>query len=261
MGVVNVTPDSFSDGGSFARSPAAVEHALLLLDEGADWVDVGGESTRPGAAPVDEREEIERTARVIAGIVQARPAAIVSIDTTKAAVAQAAVEAGARIVNDVSALDDPAMAEVAARSRSTLVLVHRRGTPETMQRDTRYDDLVGEVESFLRDRAERAVRAGVSREDIVLDPGIGFGKAFADNPKLVAAVPRLRRLGYRVLVGASRKAFIGKLTGVERARDRVFGSVGAALAAAAAGADVLRVHDVRATREALAVFLACRGEG
>ncbi len=261
MGVVNVTPDSFSDGGLFAQQSAAVAHALRLLDEGADWIDVGGESTRPGAMPVDVDAEIARTAGVVAGIRRARPDAIVSIDTTKAAVADAAVAAGARIVNDVSGLDDPEMAAVAARSRSTLVIVHRRGSPETMQRDTAYADLVGDVEAFLRDRAERALRAGVPRDDIVVDPGIGFGKAFGDNPKLVAAVPRLRRLGYRVLVGASRKAFIGKLTGVEKARDRVFGSVGAALAAAAAGADVLRVHDVRATREALAVFLACRGQG
>jgi dihydropteroate synthase len=261
MGIVNVTPDSFSDGGMFAGRSAAVEHALRLIEDGADWIDVGGESTRPGAAPVDVGAEIERTAGVVAGIVAAKPEAIVSIDTTKAAVAEAAIAAGARIVNDVSGLGDPRMAEVAAVSGSTLVLVHRRGTPETMQKDTRYDDLVAEVEGFLRDRAETALRAGVARANVVVDPGIGFGKAWDDNPKLVAAVPLLRRLGYRVLVGASRKAFIGRLTGVENARDRLFGSIGAALAAAAAGADVLRVHDVRATREALAVFVACRGEG
>jgi dihydropteroate synthase len=258
MGVVNVTPDSFSDGGRLATPEAAVAHALRLLDEGADWLDIGGESTRPGAAPVPADEELHRVLPVVAGIVAARPDAIVSIDTSKAAVAERAIAAGARIVNDVSALGDPAMAAVVARAGSTLILMHRRGTPDTMQKDTRYDDLVGEVESFLRDRVDTAERAGVARRDIVVDPGIGFGKAWTDNPRLVAAVPRFRRLGYRVLVGASRKAFVGRLTGVEHAADRVFGSIGAALAAAEAGADVIRVHDVRATREALAVYLACR---
>jgi dihydropteroate synthase len=174
-------------------------------------------------------------------------------------VAEAAVEAGATWVNDVTGLQDPAMAAVCARTGANLVVMHLRGTPATMQDDTRYADLVGEVADQLRDRARRAEEAGVARERIVVDPGIGFGKDPLDNPALIAAVPRFKALGYPVMIGASRKGFVGRLTGVTRAADRVFGSIGAALAAAEAGADWARVHDVRATREALLVFQACRG--
>lgn len=258
MGILNVTPDSFSDGGRWNERAAAVARGLELLDEGADWLDVGGESTRPGAEPVSEADELARVVPVVAALHETRPDAVISVDTTRSAVASAAIEAGARVVNDVSGLSDPAMAAVAARSAVTLVVMHRRGDPATMQLDTRYDDLVGEVAAFLRERAVYAERMGVDPQHIVVDPGVGFGKAAADNPKLVAAVPRFRALGYRVLIGASRKAFVGRLTGVEEPAERVMGSVGAALAAASLGADVLRVHDVRATRQALTVFEACR---
>ncbi|MCA9494060.1 MAG: dihydropteroate synthase, partial [Myxococcales bacterium] len=176
-----------------------------------------------------------------------------------ARVATAALAAGARAVNDVSGLREPAIARAVAEASAELVVMHTRGTPATMQRDTRYADLVGEVEAFLRERAERAMALGVARDRIVVDPGLGFGKAMEDNPRLVAAVPRLKALGHRVMIGASRKAYVGRLTGVERAEERLHGSVGAALAAAEAGADLLRVHDVRATRQALVVYAACRG--
>ncbi len=256
LGIVNVTPDSFSDGGAFLDPNAAVAHGIRLLAEGADWLDVGGESTRPGAAGVSTEEEAARVVPVIAGLLRQCPEAVISVDTSKAVVAARALEAGARIVNDVSALGDPEMGPLCARAGATVVLMHRRGTPATMQADTTYEDLVGEVEHFLRQRAEAARAWGIAAERILLDPGLGFGKAPADNPALIAAVPRLRRLGYPMLIGASRKRFIGGLTGVTEAAERVHGSVGAALAAAAKGADVLRVHDVAATRQALTVFQA-----
>lgn len=260
MGVVNVTPDSFSDGGRWFAPDLAIDHGLRLLDEGADWLDVGGESTRPGAARVPAEEELRRILPVIRGLRAARPSAVLSIDTRKATVAAQAIEAGASVVNDVGALSDPEMARTCAAAGVTLVLMHMRGQPETMQRDTAYDDLVGEVAAFLAERSARAVAAGVAPERVVLDPGLGFGKDPLDNPRLIAAVPRFRALGHRVLIGASRKAFVGRLTGVSDPALRVYGSIGAALAAAAAGADLLRVHDVRATREALAVFAACRAD-
>jgi len=256
MGVVNVTPDSFSDGGLYLDPTAAVAHALDLYDQGADWVDVGGESTRPGSDGVDAAEERHRVVPVIRGIVASRPAAAVSVDTSKAEVAAAAIEAGARMVNDVSALSDPAMGPLCAGADVEVVLMHMRGTPGSMQRDTHYDDLVAEVVAFLAARVQRAIGVGISPERILVDPGIGFGKAWEDNPALIAAVPRLASLGHRVVIGASRKRFIGAITGVEVPSQRVFGSVGAALAAARAGAWMVRVHDVAATRQALAVYMA-----
>jgi dihydropteroate synthase len=258
MGVVNVTPDSFSDG--FLDGDTAIDHGLRLLDEGADWLDIGGESTRPGSAPVDAPEELRRVIPVIAGLAKRRPRAVLSVDTSKAEVARAAIDAGATVVNDVTALGDDAMAGLVARTGVTLVLMHMRGQPATMQRDTGYVDLVAEIRGYLGDRAAIALAAGIPRERILVDPGLGFGKDPADNPRLVKATPEFRSLGHRVVIGASRKSFVGKLTGVTRPQDRVYGSIGAALAAAEAGADVLRVHDVRATREALAVYCACRGE-
>jgi dihydropteroate synthase len=256
VGVLNVTPDSFSDGGRFLDPGAAVAHGLQLVAEGAGWLDVGGESTRPGALPVDDAEQLRRVLPVIRGLA-GQTGATISIDTTSVVVAAAAVEAGARVINDVSGLADPALAALAARTGVGLVVMHSRGTPADMQRDTRYGDLVGEVLAHLRARVAAALEAGVPAERIVVDPGLGFGKAPADNPRLVAAVPRLRALGHRVMVGGSRKAFIGRLTGVSDAGDRLHGSVGVALAAAALGADLLRVHDVLATAQALATFLAC----
>ncbi len=254
MGIVNVTPDSFSDGGQFDSARLGIEHALTLLDQGADIIDVGGESTRPGAQAVSAEVEVARVLPVIRGVLAARPDALISVDTSKATVAAAAIEAGALIVNDVCALADPELGPLCASTGVDVIVMHMRGTPRTMQGDTHYDDLVGEVEAFLLARAEHAQRCGISKERITLDPGIGFGKSLADNPRLIAAVPRLRSHGYRVLIGASRKRFVGELTGVSSAADRVFGSVGAALAAAQHGADVVRVHDVLATRQALTVF-------
>lgn len=261
MGILNVTPDSFSDGGLGFEPGAAIARGLALLEEGADWLDVGGESTRPGAAPVAASEEIRRVVPVIAELRRLRPDAILSIDTHKAIVAARALEAGANIVNDVTALEDPEMAAVIAQAGAGVVLMHMRGTPQTMDQHTHYDDLVGEVAAALAERAAFAVRSGIDPGRIWLDPGLGFAKRSLDNPKLIAAVPRFAALGYPVVVGASRKRFVGELSGVSQPAGRIFGSIGAALAAAEAGAAVLRIHDVAATRQALAVFSACRRSG
>ena len=257
MGIVNATPDSFSDGGLHYSVEDAVAHACRLLDEGADIIDIGGESTRPGSEPVRPDVEVERTKPVIESILRLRPGTVISIDTSKATVARAALSAGARIVNDVSALSDPAMAAVCAEGHADLILMHMRGTPKTMQANTTYADLIVDICSFLDLRVGKAMAEAIPRERLAVDPGLGFGKALDDNPRLIAHLERFRMLGLPVLIGASRKRFIGRLTGRDKASERVFGSVGAALAAAAAGADILRVHDVAATREALEVFLAC----
>lgn len=259
VGVVNVTPDSFSDGGRWLDPEAAVAQGARLFDEGASWLDIGGESTRPGAAPVDEAEEIARVVPVIRGLRLARPEAVLSIDTRHTAVAAAALDAGATVVNDVAALAAPGMIDLCARAGCTVVLMHMRGTPRTMQADTSYQALIDEVSGFLTERIEAAVSGGIAAARIVVDPGLGFGKAPADNPRLIAAVPRFAALGHPVLIGASRKRFIGELTGVTDAGGRVHGSVGAALAASAHGAHFLRVHDVAATIQALRVFHACIG--
>lgn len=256
MGVVNVTPDSFSDGGEHDDTASAVAHALRLLDEGADWVDVGGESTRPGSDGVTVREELHRVLPVVRGIHQARPHAVISVDTSKVAVADEAIAAGASVINDVTGLESSAMRALCAQTGVTVVIMHKRGRPAEMQAHTDYSDLVEEVADYLARQARLAMEAGVPAERILVDPGIGFGKSLLDNPRLIAAVPRFAALGHRVLIGASRKRFIGEITGVQQASQRVFGSVGAALAAARARAHVLRVHDVRATREALAVYMA-----
>jgi dihydropteroate synthase len=257
MGVLNVTPDSFSDGGRWLGA-AAVERGLGLFEDGADWVDVGGESTRPGAPPVDVEEESNRVVPVIAELARRCPGRTLSVDTSKPRVAAAALDAGATVVNDVTGLADDEMARVVAAAGASLVVMHMRGLPATMQRDTTYDDLLGEVGRFLAERAARAVAAGVRADRVWIDPGVGFGKAPADNPRLIQAVPTFKALGWPVVIGASRKSFIGRLTGVEAADARVAGSIGAAIAAAEAGADVLRVHDVRDTRHALLVWAACR---
>jgi dihydropteroate synthase len=254
IGVLNVTPDSFSDGGEFADLEAAVEHGRRLASEGAAIVDVGGESTRPGAEPVPAELELARVLPVIE--VLAADGIAVSVDTSKAEVAEAALAAGAVLVNDVTALrGDPGMAAVVAGAGADLCLMHMLGEPRTMQEDPRYDDVVSEVESFLAERAEVAVAAGVPRERIALDPGIGFGKTLAHNLALLRALPRLTRLGPLVL-GVSRKRFLGALTGQEIAADRVAASVAAALYCYRGGAHLLRVHDVRATADALAVARA-----
>jgi dihydropteroate synthase len=257
VGVLNVTPDSFSDGGRYVSTEAALAHGRRLAAEGAAIVDVGGESTRPGAEPVSAELELERVLPVIEGL--AGDGIAVSIDTSKAAVAQAALAAGAVLVNDVTALrGDRAMAAVVADAGADLCLMHMLGEPRTMQDDPRYGDVVGEVEAFLAERAEVAVAAGVARERIALDPGIGFGKTLAHNLELLRALPRLSALG-PLLLGVSRKRFLGALSGRDIADDRVAASVAAALYCYRGGAHLLRVHDVRATADALSVERALEG--
>lgn len=256
MGVINVTPDSFSDGGAHLAPADAIARAEQLVAEGARWIDVGGESTRPGAAPVDEAEELRRVVPVIAALRARLPGVRLSVDTRRTEVARAALAAGADVVNDVSAGRAPGMLACVAAAGAGVVLMHMRGEPGTMQRDTAYADLVGEVTEHLAERARAATAAGI--RTIWLDPGLGFGKAPVDNPSLIRAIPVIRALGWPVVIGASRKRFIGELTGEADPARRVFGSVGAALAAASWGADVLRVHDVAATIAALQVFQACR---
>ena len=256
MGVLNVTPDSFSDGGRFARLDAATAHALRLAAEGADWIDVGGESTRPGSLPVDEAEELARVLPVLRAVRTASPVAL-SVDTAKPAVARAAVAAGAALWNDVTALAAPGAPDAAAALGCQVVLMHMRGSPLTMQRDPSYADVVGEVEAFLLARAEAAVAAGVERGRVWLDPGIGFGKTAQHNLRLLNALPRLAAHGFRVLVGASRKRTVLHLdpTATEPT-DRLGGSLAFALHAAAHGAAAVRVHEVRETRQALLVQAA-----
>jgi dihydropteroate synthase len=259
VGVLNVTPDSFSDGGAFLDPAKAASRATAMLDEGAEIIDVGGESTRPGSDPVPQEEEARRVVPVIRGILTERPDTIVSIDTYRAATAGAALEAGARIVNDVTALRaDPRMAALAAEAGCPLILMHMLGEPKTMQRDPRYEDVVREVRDFLAGRAEHAIAAGVEPENIILDPGIGFGKTLEHNLALLRRLDSLVELGFPILFGASRKRFIGWITGVEDARDRVFGTVAANVIACERGATLFRVHDVRPNREALAVAEALR---
>jgi dihydropteroate synthase len=263
LGVLNVTPDSFSDGGDFLDPEKAASRAATMLDEGAQVIDVGGESTRPGSDPVPfEEEACRRVVPVIRAVLAEKPSAVVSIDTYRAATAEAALEAGARIVNDVTALRaDPRMARLVADTRCPVVLMHMLGEPKTMQRDPRYDDVVREVRDFLVERVEHATAAGVEPENVILDPGIGFGKTAEHNLALLRHLDRLVELGFPLLVGASRKRFIGAITGIEEAKDRVFGTVAANVIAYEKGATLFRVHDVRANREALAVARAILNTG
>jgi dihydropteroate synthase len=257
MGIVNVTPDSFSDGGEFLSPQRAIEHGLALAVAGADMLDVGGESTRPGAGPVDAKEEIDRVLPVIAGIA-ARTDVPLSIDTTKLEVARAALAAGATIVNDVSALRfSPGIAELAAETGAGLVLMHMKGEPRTMQLDPRYDDLISEVGGHLREAARRAEAAGVDRESIVVDPGIGFGKTARDSWRLLAGLSDLAP-GYPVLVGHSRKSFLDP-DGNRRPSDRLPQTLAAGLLAALNGAAILRVHDVEAHVRLLEAYRGYEG--
>jgi dihydropteroate synthase len=252
MGIVNVTPDSFSDGGAFLDPAAAVEHGLRLASEGADILDVGGESTRPGAAPVSTEEELRRVVPVVRGLA-ARCAVPVSVDTTKAAVARAALDAGASIVNDISALRfDPALGPAVAAAGAALVLMHMRGEPRTMQQEPRYDDLLGEVRAELAAALARAEAAGIDPGRTLLDPGIGFGKTLEHNLALIERLAELEALGRPILVGPSRKSFIGRITGAPPG-ERVEGTLAACCLAAARGAHAVRVHDVAAVRRGLAV--------
>ena len=255
MGVLNVTPDSFSDGGAFLDAEAAVAHGLRLAGEGADVLDVGGESTRPGSDPVPLEVELERVVPVIERLVDATDVPI-SIDTVKAAVAARAIRAGAGFVNDVSALrHDPAMAGVIAEAGLPVCLMHMLGEPKTMQRDPRYRDVVAEVSAFLAERVEFARASGISPDQICIDPGIGFGKTGAHNLTLLRHLDRLVAVGPPVLVGASRKSFLGALTGEPEA-SREVATVAVNLDAARRGAWMLRVHAVTPTRQALAVAAA-----
>jgi dihydropteroate synthase len=255
MGVVNVTPDSFSDGGRFLDPGAALSHARALVEAGADILDIGGESTRPGAEPVDEAEEIARVAPLIEAM-RAESAVRISVDTMKPAVARAAVAAGADIWNDVTALRwAPDSLSTAAELGCEVVLMHMLGEPRTMQDDPRYEDVVAEVTAFLADRAEAAMATGVARGKVWLDPGIGFGKTVAHNLALLANLDALVALGFPVVLGASRKRFIASLD-PKAGDDRLAGSLTAALTGAAAGVAAVRVHDVRQTVQAIAVWAA-----
>jgi dihydropteroate synthase len=263
MGVVNVTPDSFSDGGLYLDAGKAVARGLELAAEGADILDVGGESTRPGSRPTPEAEETERVVPVIAALHE-KTSALISVDTTKAAVARAALDAGADIVNDTSALRfDPAMAGVVARSGAGLVLMHMQGTPLTMQDAPRYDDLLGEIRAFLAERIRVAAAAGIPEERVIVDPGIGFGKTFEDNLALLRGQEALHTLGRPLLMGFSRKAFLGRILDRPPA-ERLEGTIAAAVLAVERGAHILRVHDVgpvaRAVRTAEAILASGAGD-
>ena len=255
MGVVNVTPDSFSDGGLFDRPDRAVAHGLTLLEQGADLLDIGGESTRPGAEPVTEDEELARVMPVLEGLRRHSDAPI-SIDTSKPALMRAAAEAGADMINDVSALGAPGSLQAVVASGLPVCLMHMQGEPRTMQRNPSYDDVVGEVLDFFQDRLQTCLDAGVARESIVLDPGFGFGKSLDHNLALLHRLDELNSLGYPLLVGISRKSMLGALTGRKAPDQRVAASVAAAVIAAQRGAAIVRVHDVAETIDALKIWSA-----
>jgi dihydropteroate synthase len=260
MGIVNVTPDSFSDGGQCLDPDAAVEHAWQLAEQGADILDVGGESTRPGAEPVPVEEELRRVIPVIAQLAK-RTDVPISIDTTKAVVAREALAAGASIVNDVSAgTCDPEMIPLWAGSDCGLILMHMQGTPQTMQLDPRYEDVVNEIREYLRQRVASLSRAGIAEERIVIDPGIGFGKTAEHNLEILSRIGDLRALGRPVLIGHSRKRFLGKILrsrndAADRTVDeRLAGTIGVSIALAEQHVDLLRVHDVAAVKDALTAW-------
>jgi len=253
MGVVNVTPDSFSDGGRHADARSALAHARRLRDDGADLLDVGGESTRPGALPVPEAEELARVLPVIEAL--AADGAVVSADTRKPAVMRAAIAAGASMINDVAALRGPGAIDACAQSGVAVCLMHMRGEPATMQEAPAYGDVVGDVREFLVARALACEAAGIARDRIAIDPGFGFGKTLAHNLALLRGIPVLAATGYPVVVGLSRKSSLGAMTG-RPAGDRLAASIAAALAAVARGAAIVRVHDVRETVDALRVWCA-----
>jgi len=259
MGIVNVTPDSFSDGGQHSDTNAAIAHGRALIAAGADWLDIGGESTRPGAQPVSETDELARVIPVIEALAGA--GVPLSIDTMKPEIARQAVKAGAVMWNDVNALRASGAPKMAAELGCAACLMHMQGEPRTMQANPHYEDVVAEVEAFLLERAERVMSAGVSRENIWLDPGIGFGKTPAHNLALMAALPRLASHGFATLFGASRKRFIAAVDDDAPADGRLGGSIAAALHAARSGVRMVRVHDVRETVQALKVQAVIAGVG
>jgi dihydropteroate synthase len=257
MGVVNVTPDSFSDGGLYLDPAQAIAHGIELAAEGAAILDVGGESTRPGAEPVDAEEELRRVVPVIEGLREGGTDVQISIDTSKAAVGSEAVKAGATMVNDVTALrGDPEMASVVAEAGVELCLMHMLGEPRTMQDDPRYDDVVSDVKRFLAERLAFAVDHGISEDKVMLDPGIGFGKTLEHNLELVRRLDEIVELGRPVLIGASRKSFLGRITGRTDPADRIAATVAVNVLAYQRGARVFRVHDVRPSYDALSVAAA-----
>ncbi|MGC1274592.1 MAG: dihydropteroate synthase [Planctomycetaceae bacterium] len=253
MGIVNVTPDSFSDGGTHSTPDSAVAHALRLVESGADLIDVGGESTRPGAQPVPVDEELRRVVPVVQELA-GRVAVPISVDTRNAVVAAASLSAGATIVNDVSGLlFDPAMPAVCREHAAGVICMHSRGTPKTMQQNPHYDDVVGEIENFFRERLAALDAVGIPVERVVLDPGIGFGKTASHNLDLFAASERFRSLGRPLLVGHSRKRFLKAILGRD-VEERTAGTIGVSIALAAFGVDYLRIHDVQAVRDALVAW-------
>jgi dihydropteroate synthase len=266
MGIVNVTPDSFSDGGRFLEADAAIAHALELIGEGAEIVDIGGESTRPGAEPVAAREELRRVQPVIERIAavgsrEGSSPVQVSIDTSKASVAAAALDAGATLVNDVTALRaDPEMAGLVADSGAECCLMHMLGEPRTMQLQPRYDDVVDDVKAFLLERIEFAVGEGIAEDRVLLDPGIGFGKTVAHNLELLRRLSELAELGRPLVIGTSRKSFLGRVAGAPEASQRLAGTLATNVLALERGASVFRVHDVAPVREALTVAAATLGK-
>jgi len=260
VGVVNVTPDSFFDGGLYFEPARAIEHALALAADGADIIDVGGESSRPGSSPIPAKEEKKRILPVVE-VLKQKENVLISVDTTKAEVAEAALAAGADIINDISAgRFDPRMLPVAARSGAGLILMHMKGTPRTMQIAPHYDDVLGEVKAFLKERQEAAEACGVRRESILLDPGIGFGKKLEHNLALLNNLEALAGLERPLLVGISRKSFIGKILKLE-APDRFEGTIAAAVVSILRGASLLRVHDIQAVKRAVAVAEAIMSQG
>ena len=253
MGIVNVTPDSFSDGGRFFDAGRALDHARQLIEEGADILDIGGESSRPGAEPVEVAEELRRVLPVLEKLVELPVP--VSVDTCKPEVMRRAISAGASMINDIFALRADGALEAVAESNAAVCLMHMQGAPRTMQQAPHYRDVVGEVETFLSERAEAAMAAGIAHDRIVLDPGFGFGKTPQHNLELIRALPRLREAGFALLAGLSRKALLGKIVGREAAQ-RVNASAAGAMLAAQRGASIVRVHDVAATRDCLLVLRA-----
>jgi dihydropteroate synthase len=261
MGIVNVTPDSFSDGGECFEAGAAVERGLAMVQAGAGMIDVGGESTRPGAKPVGADEQIRRVVPVIKSLAGAVDVPI-SVDTTSSKVAEAAMEAGASVINDVSALRfDGQMGAVAAKWGAGLVLMHMQGVPGDMQFKPSYDNVLDEVKKFLAERIEFAVSQGVDRRSIVVDPGIGFGKTVEHNLLLLRGLERFRELGVPVLVGVSRKAFIGKVLGIDSPVERLWGTAGAVAWCVVAGAQIVRVHDVKEMGQVGQLVAAIKGDG
>ena len=255
MGVVNVTPDSFSDGGRFLRPQDAIAQARKLVEEGADILDIGGESSRPGAEEVTEQEELDRVAPVIEAIAEELDVPV-SIDTYKPAVAAECLALGASMVNDITGLEDPEMVEVVARGGAGVVVMHMRGRPKTMQQDTHYEDLVGEIREFLAERAMRARKGGI--EGIIIDPGIGFGKTAAQNFELIRRLGELTSIGFPILVGPSRKSFLGSLPSALPAEARLEGTLAAVAVSVMNGASIVRIHDVAEAKRVVEVVDAIR---